>query len=119
MSRRLLIYCAARNTNRKCPFGSLPGARRASIGREFGYLEVGRFGPGGGSSFLELGLADQVVSAGALDSEVATRVVEQRHRLLADSTGRVHTGDVQVVIARRVNVDDRALEAGDGLYQNR
>ena len=70
------------------------------------------------SGVLTLGFAHQFVSAGTLDSEISTRVIEQRHGLFAHGAGCVHASDVQVVVAGRVNVNDRALEARDrGLQQ--
>src|ERR1035437_7108891 len=55
---------------------------------------------------------------GAFYPQVPPLVVEERHRVRTGSRRGVHAGQVEVVVARRVDVDEGAFEAGNCVYQN-
>src|SRR5271157_2065311 len=60
-------------------------------------------------SALSLGLTLEFVSAGSLDSQVTAGVVEER-QLFAGCGSGIHSRDVEVVVACRMNVHDGAFE---------
>ena len=90
-----LYIVIGRNNPRNSPFGWVmwkraPSPTAMALGRE----EAGEIRPESAGVGLTLGFADQFMSAGTLDPEIATRVVEQRHRLLAQGCGGIHTSDI-------------------------
>src|SRR3954447_1589876 len=68
-------------------------------------------------SFLRLAL--HVARERLLDPEVATPVVEQRHRVQMGIVDVVDACDEEVVVARAVRVDDFAFEGRDRPFEQR
>jgi hypothetical protein len=65
---------------------------------------------------LDLWLSFQIVGTGAFYAEIPARVVEEGHGL-SGGVRRVNAGDVEIVVAGRMQVDDGALEGRYGIRQ--
>jgi len=92
----------------------LPGRAEDHLPGRTGALK--RDGEAGAESALRLAL--ELVRAGTFDSQVPAGVVQKGHRTFARGGSGVYQSDVKVVVSSGVNVDDGALECGDGSDQN-